>query len=809
MKQEKIKSEKQYAESKINTEYIGFGRKTESEVKNLRKKKNIRYKNSREKPLNQEIQPFPSENQTDYKKEYVQNQGVLIKDDMPDEVKTSSSKKTFINHPDRENKYKDLNKGSDSYEIPGKGNISQNKSFLEPKKDKKVRQKQIGRFHQKEKETYKDLSKDTDKNIASNQCDMGFRDDKDLQKVSAKEQRHKENAATITTDKSKNKVRANRKRYKKILQEKHSKEDLSLKKRSKKYFKSNFEDEEFTRTKNKKKPLNTKDGVKEKNDNKGEIADNSKPKPKEYSKKANDKFRKQEKKILKLQHKKQSFEKKLKNKGKDGISSKSAIVVVGAVNRYLESGQEDNAGVSAAHKTTEGIENLARKAYYHGKGRVLKRQKRIASLGKDIEKQEKKLLFKKNMEEFKKSSEYQNTSRLRQFFKRRQYKKQLQKKYKDRIKNRLKKSLAKGSKKFAEFIKERSKKIVFLILLVAGTFFMFFQAGSMVMNIGTGTISDTVSTTYLSSEETLRNINQEFSSLEQGLQEEMESVEETNPGYDEYIINGKEKIGHNVHELLSYITSRYGVVKELSEIAGEIQQLFNQMYTLSYDEEIEIRYKTVTSSYTDEAGNEQTESHEEAYEYKKLIVNLEKREMDDIIREVFNSYPNNLAHYEALLSSKGNMELVFGSDNGDLSEIINNPDFSNPGIAFDDVTVKALFNEAEKHIGKKYVFGANGPNNFDCSSFVCWSFTHSGVKNMPRTTAWGIYKTYCNPISPSEAKAGDIIFFKNTYNSKSPISHVGIYAGDGMMIHAGNPIRFVSINTPYWIEHFYGFGRVK
>ena len=775
----------------------------------MRKKKNIRCKNSREKPLNQEIQPFPSKNQTSYKKEDVQNQDVLIKDDIPTEVKKSSSKKTFINHTDIEDKYNYLNKGSDPYSLLGKGNINQGKSFLEPKKDKKVRQKQIGRFYNKEKETYEDLSKYRDKNIVSNQCDMGFRDDKDLQKVSAKEQRHKENAATITTDKSKNKVKANRKRYKKILQEKHSKEDLSLKKCSKKYFKSNFEDEEFTRTKNKKNPLNTKYGVKEKNGNKGEIADNSKPKPKEYSKKANDKFRKQEKKILKLQHKKQSFEKKLKNKGKDGISSKSAIVAVGAVNRYLESGQEDNAGVSAAHKTTDGIENLARKAHNHEKGRVLKRQKRIVRLEKDIEKQEKKLFFKKNMEEFKKSSDYQNTSRLRQFFKRRQYKKQLQKKYKDRIKNGLKKSLAKGSKKFAEFIKERSKKIMFLILLVVGTFFMLFQAGSMVMNIGTGTISDTVSTTYLSSEETLRNINQEFSSLEQGLQEEMESVEETHPGYDEYIINGKEKISHNVHELLSYITSRYGVVKEISEIVGEIQQLFNQMYTLTYDEEIEIRYKTVTSSYIDEAGNEQTESHEEAYEYKKLIVNLEKREMDDIIREVFNSYPNNLAHYEALLSSKGNMELVFGSDNGDLSEIINNPDFSNPGIAFDDVTVKALFNEAEKHIGKKYVFGANGPNNFDCSSFVCWSFTHSGVKNMPRTTAWGIYKTYCSPISPSEAKAGDIIFFKNTYNSKSPISHVGIYAGDGMMIHAGNPIRFVSINTPYWIEHFYGFGRVS
>ena len=195
----------------------------------MRKKKNTRYKNSREKPLNQEIKPFPSENQTVYKKEDFQNQDVLIKDNMPAEVKTSSSKKTFINHPDRENKYKDLNKGSDPYSLLGKENINQGKSFLEQKKNKKVRQKQIGRFHQKEKETHEDLSKYRDKNIVSNPYDSGFRNNKALQKVSAKEQRHKENATTIPTDKSKNKVRANRKRYKKILPEKHSKEDLSLK----------------------------------------------------------------------------------------------------------------------------------------------------------------------------------------------------------------------------------------------------------------------------------------------------------------------------------------------------------------------------------------------------------------------------------------------------------------------------------------------------------------------------------------------------------------------------------------------------
>ena len=104
------------------------------------------------------------------------------------------------------------------------------------------------------------------------------------------------------------------------------------------------------------------------------------------------------------------------------------------------------------------------------------------------------------------------------------------------------------------------------------------------------------------------------------------------------------------------------------------------------------------------------------------------------------------------------MESIFGS--GNLSEIINNPNFSNPGLEFSEESVKQIVAEAEKHIGKRYSFGANGPSNFDCSSFVCWTYTHSRIKNMPRTTAWGIYKNYCNPISKDEAKAGDIIFFK-------------------------------------------------
>ena len=687
-------------------------------------------------------------------------------------------------------------KKKEELSIPKKSGHS---SLKENRQKKKVR-KQMEKFYQEEKEVYDPLSKDMDNDGVIDRYDVDFRDSKVSYRTLTDDEKYdnRQNDKEKNYDEYVKNPKSKNNRYKHYVKDTFLKESPKSEKQ-KKYVRSNFDDKEFTRNKDTKK--NSFQDVKDKR----------KTTDKNPSQKRKGKFEKQEKKISKLRQKKQKQEQKLKNKGIDGKtqSAKSAVIATGMVNRYLESGKEDNAGVDAAYKVTDQVENISRKIYHHGKKKNLRRQKKITKLGKRIENQEKKLFFKKNMEEMKKSADYQNTSRLRQFFKRRQYKSQIQKKYKDGVKNRIKKSFTEGSKRFGEFVKSRGKKIVFLSLLALGIFFMLFQAGSMMMNMGTGMVGNTIGTTYLSSEDVLKETNQEFSSLEQALQEEMDSVEENHPGYDEYIINGKEKIGHNVHELLSYITSRYGVVKNVSEIESELQSLFQNMYTLTYKEEIEIRYKTVTSSYTDADGNEHTESHEEPYEYKKLIVTLEKREMDSIIREVFQSYPDNLSHYEILLASKGNMELIFGNGSGDFSEIINNPDFSNPGLEFNEESVKRIVHEAEKHIGKRYVFGANGPSNFDCSSFVCWTYTHSGIKNMPRTTAWGIYKNYCNPVSPSEAKAGDIIFFKGTYNSGSPISHVGIYVGGGYMIHAGDPIQYARIDTPYWRDHFYGFGRPK
>lgn len=480
-----------------------------------------------------------------------------------------------------------------------------------------------------------------------------------------------------------------------------------------------------------------------------------------------------------------------------------------AVRDYLSHGSDENQGVETGEKIADGNSKLLHGIKNYADKKKAKKSYNLSKKDYKIRKRKSKLEFREAKEELKKTKEYKQANAFKKFQKKKQMKSAIGKRNKSRLRDRIKESLIGTLKSSKEMLIRKAKGLMMIVigLIILGTFIIQFAGTSM-----TGMINSTsgvLTTTYLSDQNVLSEINQQFSGLEEGLQDEISSVEENYPGYDEYLIEKEGEIGHNTHELLSYITSRCGEIKDSKEVQSIIHDIFTKMYDLSYREEIEIRYRTVTETYTDEDGNEHTESHEEAYEYKKLIVTLKKREMDSIVREIFAEYPDNVLHYEALLASKGNMETVFGSGNGNLSEIVDNPDFSNPGIAFDDVTVKALFNEAEKHIGKRYVFGANGPNNFDCSSFVCWSFTHSGVKNMPRTTAWGIYKTYCNPVSPSEAKAGDIIFFKNTYDSGSPISHVGIYAGNGMMIHAGDPISFVSINTPYWREHFYGFGRVK
>ena len=422
---------------------------------------------------------------------------------------------------------------------PLSDNEEKNQTFSRKENQKKKMRKQIDKFRQ-EKEVYDPLSKYMDNDGVIDRYDMDFRDSKVSYRTLADDEKYdnRQNDKEKNYDEYVKNPKSKNKRYKNYAKESFFKES-SKAENQKKYVKSNFDDKEFTRNKNKKK------------NSFQDVNDKRKTTDKNVSLKKAGKFENKEKKISKLKQKKQRQEQKLKNKGIDGKtqSAKSVVMATGVVKSYLESGKEDNAGVEGTHKAVEKLETLSRYTYYREKKKVLKRKKKISKLDKSIQKQEKNLFFQKNMEEFKKSSEYQNTSRLKQFFKRRQYKRQIQKKYKDSVKNKIKKSFIESSKRFAEFVKSRGKKIGFLLLIVIGIFFMLFQAGTMLMNMGTGMVGNTISTTYLSSEDTLKEINQEFSSLEQELQEEMDSVYENHPGYDEYIKNGKENICHKEQEL--------------------------------------------------------------------------------------------------------------------------------------------------------------------------------------------------------------------------------------------------------------------
>ena len=200
----------------------------------------------------------------------------------------------------------------------------------------------------------------------------------------------------------------------------------------------------------------------------------------------------------------------------------------------------------------------------------------------------------------------------------------------------------------------------------------------------------------------------------------------------------------------------------------------------------------------------ETTTEEVPYEYYILNVTLTNKTLPAVILPRLNEQQREI--YTVMQQLKGNKPYLWegiyngGEDTG--------PSYEIPGEALDDPAFAALMEEATKYIGWPYVWGGSSPStSFDCSGFVCWVYTASGVHNLPRTTAQGIYNQ-CAIISPSEAKPGDIIFFTGTYDSPGPVSHVGIYVGDGMMLHCGSPIQYANINSSYWQTHFYAFGRL-
>lgn len=370
---------------------------------------------------------------------------------------------------------------------------------------------------------------------------------------------------------------------------------------------------------------------------------------------------------------------------------------------------------------------------------------------------------------------------------------------KSRLRDRIKEGLIGSLKSSKEVILRKAKglMIIFIGLIILGTFFINFAGTGM-----TGFMNSTstvLTTSYLSKPNVLSEINENFSGMEKKLQNEVDHVKENYPGYDEYILNNTEYIGHNVHELLSYITSRCGEVKSVSEVSSVLNELFKSMYDLEYKEEVEIRYRTVTETYTDEDGNEYTESHEEPYEYKKLIVTLHKREMDSIIREVFANYPDNLKHYEALFLAQGNMGEAFGN-----SDLIS----ANGGIG------GGKEYEASTEVQKKIVnavYITPSPGAGWCAMWVSQVYQNAGLGYIGGN-ACDMYRNYTFTSDKSKLKVGMLVAVESSSSGSSAgltYGHVGIYIGDGKVIDNIGRIRVTTLDD--WIatfckHHPVGFG---
>ena len=373
---------------------------------------------------------------------------------------------------------------------------------------------------------------------------------------------------------------------------------------------------------------------------------------------------------------------------------------------------------------------------------------------------------------------------------------------------------AKGGKKTAEgtksvvdkgieFVKEHPKAILIagvlglLIMLIAG---MFSSCTAMFAGSGNAVLG----TSYTAEDADITGADADYSAMETALDNQISNIESTHPGYDEYRYDLAE-IGHNPYELASYLTVLFEDYTR-AEVQSTLQSLFAQQYTLTLTPEVEVRYRTETR--TDSEGNDY--DVEVPYNYHILNVKLTNKGLGAVIR-ASGLTTEQADRYDVLMTTSGNRSELFGEDvygvsGGEYT------DYDIPGEALTDEKFRRMITEAEKYLGYPYVWGGSNPStSFDCSGFVSWVINHSGNGwSVGRLGAKGL-KGICDIIPPDQAKPGDLIFFHHTYDAPDPsdATHVGIYVGDGMMIHCGNPISYASTESSYWQSHFLCFGRIR
>ena len=307
-------------------------------------------------------------------------------------------------------------------------------------------------------------------------------------------------------------------------------------------------------------------------------------------------------------------------------------------------------------------------------------------------------------------------------------------------------------------------------------------------------------TSYLSEDSDMLGAEAAYAGMEADLQYELDHYETLHPGHDEYRFE-LDEIGHDPYVLTSILSALHNGVFTLEEVQGDLAMLFEQQYILTQTVETEIRYRTETS--TDSEGNEYEE--EVPYTYYICNVTLENRDLSHLPVSLMDEEA--LSLYAAYMQTLGNRPDLFPSGSYPNASTIKEPTYYEiPPEALKDEAFAAMIAEAEKYVGFPYVWGGSSPStSFDCSGFISWVVNHSGW-NVGRQTAQGLY-SLCTPVSPEQARPGDLVFFVGTYDTAG-MSHVGLYVGNSVMLHCGDPISYTNLNSSYWQQHFYCYGRL-
>ena len=488
------------------------------------------------------------------------------------------------------------------------------------------------------------------------------------------------------------------------------------------------------------------------------------------------------------------------------VQDAPANFVLSQVHREVRQSEDDNVGVEAAHKVEQAVESGGRLVQSAHRAHQLKPYRAAIRAERKLE--------QANLDALQKKAEIDSpTSNPVSKW---QQKQAIKKQYAAAKHNqaaqttaKVAENTAKTAKKAAEKAEEVGKYVwehrrgfaIAAAILLMLAFLLNGLSSCSVMMDGVG--SGIAASTYPSQDADMLGAEAQYCEMEAELQRYLDTYESTHD-YDEYHFD-LDTIEHDPYVLISMITALHQGEWTLDEVQGTLQMLFDRQYILTEDVVVETRYRTETDTWTDADGNTHTDTYQVPYDYYICTVTLENFNLSHV--PVYIMSEEQLGMYATYMATLGNRPDLFPGS-GYIGKYVEGSytDYDIPPEALDDEVFAAIIKEAEKYLGYPYVWGGSSPStSFDCSGFVSWVINHSGW-DVGRLGAQGLCNI-CTPVSSANVKPGDLVFFTGTYDTPG-VSHVGIYVGNNMMIHCGDPISYANLNSSYWQSHFYRYGRL-